>query len=477
MSAEEQQKFLKQIDQNKDALIQRLATAVAIASVSGDASYRPKVHEMGDWLLAELKKLGATADLYPLGKQNLDGQEVDLPPVILGNYGEDPKKRTILIYGHYDVQPALKSDGWNTEPFELIHDEKTGRLYGRGSTDDKGPLLGWLNVIEAHKQIGADIPVNIKFCFEGMEESGSIGLDNLIIKHKDSFFKGVDAVCISDNYWLGTKKPCLTHGLRGLAAFKLSVSGPARDLHSGLFGGVVHEPMTDLVQIFSKLVSPSGEILVPGIMEQVSKLTEEESKRYDVMDFAISDIDNATGSTTTLSQDKAKVLMGRMRYPSLSLHGIEGAFAEPGFKTVIPAKVTGKFSIRLVPDMTPEAVEKAVVEYVNAEFKKLNSRNQIKIWLDSGAKPFYADPNHFNFVAASKATERIYNQTPDLIREGGSIPVAVTFSELLKTNTMLLPMGRADDGAHSTNEKLDLTNYIEGTKLLGIYLHEVAAAA
>ncbi|KAJ1022066.1 hypothetical protein NDA18_005300 [Ustilago nuda] len=475
MATAEQKTFISQIDANKAGLINRLAKAVSIPSVSGDAAYRKHCFEMADWLLAELKKLGATAELKPLGKQTLDGQEIELPPVILGDLGKDAKKKTILVYGHFDVQPALKSDGWDTEPFKLITDEKSGRMYGRGSTDDKGPILGWLNVIEAHQQSGIEMPVNLKFCFEGMEESGSVGLDELIAAEKDSFFQGVEAVCISDNYWLGTKKPCLTHGLRGIAYFKLAISGPARDLHSGVFGGTVHEPMTDLFTIMSKLVTAKGEILIPGIKELVAPLTDEERKRYDVMDFSLDDIEGATGSKTTVSDDKATVLMGRMRYPSLSLHGIEGAFSEPGTKTVIPAKVVGKFSLRLVPDMTPDKVNELVTKYVNDEFGKIGSKNSISITSEHGGKPWLADPNHWNYEAAIKATETIYGVKPDLTREGGSIPVTLTFADTLQKNVLLLPMGRSDDGAHSINEKLDISNYIEGTKLLGVYLHEIAA--
>lgn len=370
MANAEQKKFLAQIDTNKKALIDRLAEAVAIPSVSGDASYRKACFDMADWLLASLKKLGATAELKPLGKQTLEGKEIELPPVIFADYGKDPKKKTILVYGHFDVQPALKSDGWDTEPFKLVVDEKTGRMYGRGSTDDKGPVLGWINVVEAHQQAGLEMPVNLKFCLEGMEESGSIGLDDLIAKEKDKFFQGVDAVCISDNYWLGTKKPCLTHGLRGIQYFKLHIQGPRADLHSGVFGGVVHEPMSDLFQIMSRLVTPKGEILVPGIKELVTPVSAEEQQRYDIMEFSISDIDDATGSKTTISDEKQTVLKARMREPSLSLHGIEGAFSEPGTKTVIPSKVIGKFSLRLVPDMTPPKVVELVTKYVNDEWKK-----------------------------------------------------------------------------------------------------------
>jgi len=312
-----------------------------------------------------------------------------------------------------------------------------------------------------------------------MEESGSEGLDDLITseaaKGKEGWFAGVDCVCISDNYWLNTRTPCLTYGLRGLAYFKLTVSGPARDLHSGAFGRSVHEPMTDLVLLMSKLVAPDGKILVPGVDEMVSAASEDEIAIYNALDYDIKDVEEAAGAPIAISSDKATVLMGRMRYPSLSLHGIEGAFYGAGAKTVIPASVSGKFSIRLVPPQTPENVEPLVISYIESEFAKLTTKNKLKIENLHGGKPWVADFKHWNYEAAKKATEAVYKRTPDLTREGGSIPVTLTFAESLGVNVLLLPMGRGDDGAHSTNEKLDRSNFIEGSKLLGTYLYEVGA--
>ncbi|KAI0693706.1 CNDP dipeptidase [Cerioporus squamosus] len=473
------QQFLKFLDDNAENSVQRLGEAVAIPSVSGDGSYRPDVFRMSAWLDGQLKSLGVTTKLVDLGKHVMDGQELPLPPVILGRVGDDPKKTTVLVYGHYDVQPAEKSDGWDTEPFELAVDEKTGRLIGRGSTDDKGPILGWLNVLEAHKTLGLELPVNMLFCFEGMEESGSEGLDDMIKaevhKGKESWFDGVDCVCISDNYWLNTRTPCLTYGLRGLVYFKLTVSGPARDLHSGGFGRMVHEPMTDLINIMGKLVAPDGTILVPGVDDLVPAAQDEEIAIYEKLDYSVKDVEEAVGAPVTLSQDKVSVLMGRMRLPALSLHGIEGAFSGPGAKTVIPASVSGKFSIRIVPPQTPEAVDSLVTNYVEHEFAKLNSKNKLKIENLHNGRPWMADYKHWNYEAAIRATEAVYKRTPDLTREGGSIPVTLSFAELLGVNVLLLPMGRGDDGAHSTNEKLDRSNFIEGSKLLGTYLYEVGA--
>ncbi|KAG8948396.1 hypothetical protein FRC04_009766 [Tulasnella sp. 424] len=472
-------KFYEYVDQHKSDFIDRLSKAVAIPSVSGDASYREHVFEMSKFVVRELEALGVKVRTVDLGKQILDGQEIQLPPAILGSIGDDPKKKTIQLYAHYDVQPALLSDGWDHEPFKLTHDEKTGRLYGRGSSDDKGPLLGWINVLEAHVKLGLELPVNLRFCFEGMEESGSEGLDDLIKAEvgPGKFFEGVDCVCISDNYWLNDRTPCLTYGLRGISYYKVTISGPAKDLHSGVFGNTVHEPMTDLVLLMSKLVKPNGEILIPGLEQLVAPLTDEERQRYEVLDYSIADVEQSAGAPVALSSDKSAVLMGRMRYPSLSLHGIEGAFSAPGAKTVIPAKVAGKFSIRLVPNMTPDNVDPLVITFLQAEFAKLNSKNKLEVENLHGGKPWVADPNHWNYVAAIKATETVYKKTPDLTREGGSIPVTLTFAEALGVNVLLLPMGRGDDGAHSTNEKLDVSNYIEGTKLLGTYLWEVAATA
>ncbi|KAF8480212.1 CNDP dipeptidase [Russula ochroleuca] len=471
--------FLNFIDVNKDRFIQRLARAVEIPSVSGDPAHREDVFRMASFLETQLKQYGVETKAVELGTHIMDGQTLKLPPAILGRIGDDRAKKTILIYGHFDVQPAQLSDGWDFPPFELTRDEKTGRLYGRGSTDDKGPIFGWINVLDAHHTLNKPLPVNLRFCFEGMEESGSEGLDEFILaevkKGKDSWFDGVDAVCISDNYWLNTRTPALTYGLRGISYYRVTVSGPARDLHSGAFGRMVHEPMTDLIILMSKLVDPQGNILIPGIDEMVPPPDEEERHLYRNIDYSLEDVEISTGAKITISEDKASALMGRMRSPSLSLHGIEGAFYGAGGKTVIPAKVTGKFSIRLVPPQTPENVDPLVVKFLSAEFAKLGSKNSINVEDLHGGKPWVEDYKHWNYEAAHRATEAVYKQAPDYMREGGSIPVTLTFAEALGVNVLLLPMGRGDDGAHSTNEKLDTSNFIEGTKLLGSYLHEAGA--
>lgn len=462
--------YYEQVDALQDAFVERLRKAVAIPSVSAEPERRPDVVKMAEWLKSELETLGASVTFYLPGEQS---PGLDLPPVLLGRYGNDPAKRTILVYGHYDVQPAFKEDGWDSAPFDLTID-KAGRMFGRGSTDDKGPVLGWLNVIEAHKKCGLELPVNLLMCFEGMEESGSEGLEELIKKEAKNFYKDTDAVCISDNYWLGTTKPCLTYGLRGCSYYALEVSGPGQDLHSGVYGGLVTEPMTDLLALMSSLVDNKGKILIDGIYDQVAPLTDRERSLYQNIDFEMSTLYEALGSETTVTTDKQEVLMKRWRFPSLSLHGVEGAYYAPGAKTVIPAKVIGKFSIRTVPNMELAEVTRLVTAHVEKAAKKLNTNNTVAVKLIHDGKWWHADPDHWNFRAAAKATKQVWGVEPDLTREGGSIPITLTFEEETGKNVLLLPMGTSTDQPHSINEKLDMKNYIQGTKLLGSYLHHVA---
>jgi len=409
----------------------------------------------------------------------VDDKELQLPKVVLGRLGNDPNKKTVLVYGHFDVQPAAKSDGWTTEDPFILDIQSDGKLVGRGATDDKGPVLGWLNVLQWHHENKKELPVNLRCCFEGMEESASEGLDALIEREAKpgKWFHGVDYVCISDNYWLNTTTPILTYGLRGIACFALHVSGPAKDLHSGMFGRTVYEPMTDLIKVLGTLVDVNGKILIPGIEAMVEAAGEKERKLYESFRYTIGDFDASTGAHIGLSDQKADILMGRMRMPSLSLHGIEGAYSGTGIKTVIPAKVSGKFSIRLVPPQTPENIWPLVDAHVNSEFAKLGTRSTPHLECLDGGKPWitsYEDPN---FQAAIKATHAVYGIYPDLTREGGSIPITLTLENALGAKVLLLPMGRGDDGAHSTNEKLDRRNFIEGTKLLGTYLYEIGDIA
>ncbi|KAI3633828.1 hypothetical protein MIR68_008160 [Amoeboaphelidium protococcarum] len=482
------EKFIEYIEKNQDVFVKVLSDAVAIPSVSAQLCHRKDVYKMAEFIRSLLLDVDASVEYRQIGKQELEGETVDLPPVVLARYPKQKMdgKKTLLVYAHYDVQPAALEDGWSSEPFKLTEDAQ-GRLYGRGSSDDKGPLLCWINIIKAHKMLNLELPVNLLMCFEGMEESGSQGLDDLIKKEKDLYFKDADYVCISDNYWLGTEKPCLTYGLRGVQYFMVEVHGPPSedgsrkhgfDLHSGVFGGTVHEPMVDLVNVLSSLVKPDGTILVDGLMDQVAPLTEEEEKLYKSLDFSLDAFLQSTGTKSAITEQPAEILKRRWRYPTLSVHGIQNAFSGSGEKTVIPGNPIGKFSIRTVPNMQPDEVTKCVQAHVEKVFAKLNSKNVCKVYCSHAGKWWLSSPNHENYVAATRAIQKVYapndpNFKPDFTREGGSIPVTLTFEETLKKNVLLFPVGRCDDGAHSTNEKFDRGNYVFGMKALGTYLYEL----
>uniref|UniRef100_A0A5S6QXM0 M20_dimer domain-containing protein n=1 Tax=Trichuris muris TaxID=70415 RepID=A0A5S6QXM0_TRIMR len=466
-------KIFKYLDNHEQTYVERLREAVAIQSVSAWVHKSSELLRIVEWTRDHLEKLGAQCQLINVdSKHPPDGSAFVCPPVLFGDLGTDARKKTVLVYGHLDVQPASKSDGWLTEPFDLI--EKDDKLYGRGATDDKGPVVAWINIIEAFKKTDTELPVNLKFVFEAMEESGSEGLDELLYEKKDTWLANVDYVCICDNYWVGCKTPCITYGLRGLCYFLVEVICAKQDLHSGGYGGNVHEAMTDLIYLLDQLVDSKGKILIPGIYDQVAPLTEQERQHYSTIDFNVEEFRRSVGTSALLQKTKEDLLMHRWRYPSLSIHGIEGDFNEPGAKTVIPCKVTGKFSIRLVPNQEPSTVEQLVIKYLNNLHEARNSPNYLQVQPHHNGRPWLSDFNNKNFVAGREAVKRVYGCEPDLTREGGSIPITLVLQECTGKNVMLLAMGAGDDMAHSQNEKIDKRNYFLGTKVLGAYLFEIA---
>ncbi|KAM6411659.1 beta-Ala-His dipeptidase isoform 2-T2 [Pluvialis apricaria] len=383
--------IFRYIDVHQNDFIKDLKEWVAVESDSVQPDLRKEVMRMMALVADRLSALGATVNLVDLGSHQLpDGQDLPLPPVILGELRKDPQNPTVCFYGHVDVQPAKKEDGWKTDPYTLT--EINGNLYGRGATDNKGPVLAWINAVETYRALKLAMPVNFKFVIEGMEEAGSLGLEKLLEEEKQGFFSDVDYIVISDNLWLSNKKPALTYGSRGNACF----------------------------------------------------CVEEE------------------------------ILLHLWRDPSLSIHGIEGAFHEPGIKTVIPAKVIGKFSIRQVPHMDLSVVKQQVVEHLEAVFSKRNSPNKLKVSMPLCAKPWLADVNGPLYKAARRAIKTVFGEDPDFIRDGSTIPVARMFQAITQKSVMMFPIGAADDGEHSQNEKMSRHNYIEGTKAFASFFLEIS---
>nr|XP_021529208.1 beta-Ala-His dipeptidase isoform X2 [Aotus nancymaae] len=469
------EKVFQYIDLHQDEFVQMLKEWVAIESdsVQPVPHFRQELFRMMAVAADMLQRLGAHVASVDMGSQQLpDGQSLPIPPVILAELGNDPTKATVCFYGHLDVQPADRADGWLTDPYMLT--EVDGKLYGRGATDNKGPVLAWIHAVSAFRALERDLPVNIKFIIEGMEEAGSVALEELMEKEKDRFFSGVDYIVISDNLWISQRKPAITYGTRGNSYFTVEVKCRDQDFHSGTFGGILHEPMADLVALLGSLVDSSGHILVPGIYDEVAPLTEEEINTYKAIDLDLEEYRNSSQVAKFLFNTKEEILMHLWRYPSLSIHGIEGAFDEPGAKTVIPGRVIGKFSIRLVPHMNVSVVEKQVTQHLEDVFSKRNSSNEMVVSMALGLHPWIANINNTQYIAAKRAIRTVFGTDPDMIRDGSTIPIAKMFQEIVHKSVVMIPLGAVDDGEHSQNEKINRWNYIEGTKVFAAFFFEMA---
>ncbi|KAK1634036.1 peptidase family M20/M25/M40 [Colletotrichum phormii] len=460
--------FYAKVDELESVFIDRLGDAIKIPSISAYADSRKDVFAMSEWVATKLKAVGVDVTLKDLGKQ--EGTDLDLPPLVLGRYGSDPEKPTVLVYSHYDVQPASIEDGWKHEPFVMTVEED-GKICGRGTSDDKGPLIGWINMIEAFQKVDVDVPANLVFCFEGMEETASFGLRQGLEDEADKYFKDVDVVCITDVVWVSDEQISVPQGLRGIIFYLVTITGAKVDAHSGGFGGQISEPMTDMVNIMSSLVDSNGKILVPGIYDNVQAVTKEEYESYQKLNISEDSLYGGTGGRG-LHDNQADALVARWKKPSLSLHRIENALPGAGAVTSIPAKLVGKFSIRIVPFMKWEEIDELVRKHIKDRFESLGSKNDIEIECHPNDW-FYEEASHWNYQAAIQATRDVWGVDPALTCEGGSIPIALDFKKTLKKNVLLMPVGRPTDGQHSTNEKLDKNNYINAIKLYGAYLKEV----
>ncbi|XP_046304589.2 LOW QUALITY PROTEIN: beta-Ala-His dipeptidase [Marmota monax] len=444
----------QRIDLHQDEFVQTLKEWVAVESDSIQPVLRFR-QELFRMMAMAAGKRG----IRDLGSRQLpDGQSLPIPPIILAELGNDPKKPTVCLYGHLDVRPAQESEGWLTDPYTPT--EVDGKLYGRGSVDNKDPVLAWIHAVSAFRDLEQDLPVNFKFILEGMEEAGSVTLEELIKKEKDRFFSSVDYIVISDNLWLSQTKPALTYGTRGNSYCRTQSSFLPAFFFSVHFVG--------------SLVDSSGHILIPGIYDQVAPLTEEEKKLYEAIEMDLGEYRNNSQFRKFLFDTKEEILMHLWRYPCLSIHGIEGAFDEPGTKTVIPGQVIGKFSIRLVPHMNMSVVEKQVTNHLEDVFSKRNISNRMAASMTLGLQPWIANINDMQYLAAKRAISRVFGTEPDMMRDGSTIPIAKMIQDLIQKSVMMLPLGAVDDGERSQNEKINRWNYIEGSKLFAAFFLEIA---
>ncbi|KAF5396903.1 Cytosolic non-specific dipeptidase [Paragonimus heterotremus] len=308
-----------------------------------------------------------------------------------------------------------------------------------------------------------------------MEEVGSEGLHELLNELSLGFFKNVDYVAISDNYWLGQNTPCLTYGLRGVVYFYVTVEGAERVLHSGCHGGAVVEPLTDLISLLSALNDNQGRPLVPGIYDDIQELDPEEIKRFDALDFLPSLYQNDICAQGLHSNDKVELLRRRWCLPSISLHGIEHSFDRPGAPTLICKKVMGKFSVRIVPDQPPKKIAQKVTNYLKMLHRIRGSPNKLEVKVFRDGRPFLADHTCSNYKAAYSAITKVWNKEPDLTRDGAAIPIAIALEESTKKDVVLIPMGQSLDYQHESNERLAIRNFMNGMRVFALYFFQLAA--
>jgi acetylornithine deacetylase/succinyl-diaminopimelate desuccinylase-like protein len=445
---------------NQSRHLDELKDILRIASVSTDPERAGDVKRAAEWVKARLLRAGCT---------KAEVHSTERHPIVYGEWLGAPGKPTILVYGHYDVQPADPLELWTSPPFEpTIRD---GRIYARGACDDKGQFIIHVNAFEAHLKTSGTCPVNVKFLIEGEEEIGSGNLEPFIAAHKDLL--SCDAVVVSDTAMFDKKTPSITHGLRGLSYVQIDVRGTARDLHSGTFGGAVINPAFALAHIVAQLKDAKGKVKVPGFYDKVKKLTAAERKAFATLPHSDAKFRASIGAKQLFGEAGFTTLERIWARPTLEVNGIWGGFTGEGAKTVIPAEAHAKISMRLVPDQTTREVFLKLERFV----KKIAPKSvDVKVTHLHHGEGWLAPTDHLALQAASKAVRRAFGKSPVFTREGGSIPVVAAFDRMLKVPAVLMGIGLHDDNLHAPNEKLDLDNFYKGNEA-AVYLMEELGAA
>lgn len=433
------------LSENAGRFEEELCQFLRIPSVSADSSLRESVIESARWVEGQLVEIGFNVRFIQTNRH----------PLV---YAEGPQvqgRPTLLYYGHFDVQPADPLDKWITPPFEPSIRE--GRVYARGSADDKGQLLTHLKAMEAWTKVRGELPVNVKFIFEGEEEVGSESLERFIAENAELL--ACDCVVVSDTCQFGPDRPAITYGLRGIAYFEMKLTGAARDLHSGSFGGCVMNPANALVEMLSHLVDRDGRIQVPGFYDDVVPLAQREREQFAALPFDESAFAAELGVTELHGEAGYTTLERRWARPSYDLCGLTSGYSGEGAKTVLPATASAKISFRLVPNQDPKEIGRKVQAFmegllprgIRMEWSELHGAGGLLVSLDS---PFVR--------AAARAIEKAFGVAPIYNREGGSIPIMTTFAETLQADVLLLGWAQDDDNTHSPNERFLLKDFHRG---------------
>jgi acetylornithine deacetylase/succinyl-diaminopimelate desuccinylase-like protein len=435
------------LEAHHDQFESDLCELLRIPSVSADSRHRGDIRRAAEWLMAKFRGLKLTCELV----------ETAGHPIVLAETPQVAGAPTVLVYGHYDVQPPDPLDEWISPAFEPT--VRDGNLYARGATDDKGQMLTHVLSVESWMRTAGKLPINVKLLIEGEEEVGSENLDKFIETHRDRL--ACDVVVISDTSQFADGVPAITYGLRGIAYYELRLRGPKQDLHSGTFGGAVKNPAIALAQMFSGLIDANGRVQVPGFYDDVEQLSDAERKQFAALPFDEDAFRSQIGVNATFGEQGFSTLERRWARPTFDVHGLTSGYQGEGAKTVLPAKASGKFSFRLVPKQDPKQISAAL----RMRLKELCPPGIEMELLDFHGAPGVVVPLESSFMAAAaRAIEHGFGRAPVYIREGGSIPVVSTFRNLLGVDTLLLGWGRDDDNTHSPNEKFNLADFHRGIK-------------
>ncbi len=441
---------LSYLKQNQSRFLDDLKDFVSIPSISTDPNAKADMLRAAEWVADQLSRLGC---------QNVQILPTAGHPVVYGEIlAAGAGKPTILVYGHYDVQPAEPLELWNSPPFEPT--QRGENLYARGASDMKGQVVITLKAVEALMRNGG-LPVNVKFMIEGEEEIGSPNLERFIADHKDLLAS--DFALNPDTGMIGAQVPTITYGLRGMAYFELRVSGPEQDLHSGLYGGAVHNPAQALCELIAGMHDADGRVTLPGFYDSVRPLSAEERA-----EMALLPMDDAF----YLEQTGVPALYGEAGYtsnervgarPTLEINGLLSGFTGEGVKTVLPARAMAKISTRLVPDQNPEQVHQQLRQYLETHAPPTVRWELIKL---AGGSPSVTDIHMPGVKALYRALKDTWGVRPLYRREGGSVPVTAQMCQLLGIDSVLTGFGLPDDNLHAPNEKLHLPTFYRGIEAL-----------
>jgi len=431
------------INSHKESYIDELKEFLRIPSISTLAENKRDMITAAEFVVAKLRAAGM---------ENVKIIETKGHPLVYADWLNAPGKPTVLIYGHYDVQPVDPINLWDSSPFEPTI--KDGKIYARGATDDKGQMYMHIKSVEAFMKTQGTLPLNVKFIIEGEEEIGSGNLEEFVNKNQDLL--KCNAVLISDTSLYGPGIPTLTYGLRGLCYMEIEVTGPNRDLHSGTFGGGVDNPINVLAEIISKLKDKSGKIKIPGFYDTVIKLTKKERENFKALPFSEKKYAQELG-VKELNGEKGYSTLERVwARPTLDCNGILGGFTGEGAKTVLPSKATAKISMRLVPNQDPIKIAKLFKTYVT---KIAPMSVKLKIKDLHGAYPIATSLDDRATVSAAEALSKVFGKKTIFMREGGSIPIVVVFAKKLKAAPVLMGMGLNTENLHSPNEHFNLNHF------------------